>query len=216
MRFWGCVWCSVACVPNASCLEENQPAAKPRTVCRRAAESTPCPQKPSGVQLLSRRLIDSLLNLSQETPLDIVVVPEELWEEQAVFGGCWLCCQWRWCNKGYGSTTSTCLHGRTRARQWRRALPIPGSEEISCGWPCSGTKRGVLPSTTILLGGLRPFYILLFYFRHTRDFWNIILLPYYAKSTHLYVMVLAILDAWFVNMLKSGWINMIHDTDNTV
>lgn len=28
----------------------------------------------------------------------------------------------------------------------------------------------VLPSTTVLLCGLRPIYILLFYFRHIRDF----------------------------------------------
>lgn len=40
-------------------------------------------KNPSAVQFLSRSLINTLLNLSQETPLDILVVLKELWEEQA-------------------------------------------------------------------------------------------------------------------------------------
>lgn len=45
-------------------------------------DSTPCPQKPSGVQLPSCRLTNTLQDLSQETPPDILVVFKELWEDQ--------------------------------------------------------------------------------------------------------------------------------------
>lgn len=89
---------------------------------------------------------------------------------QAVFGGCRLCCQWWWCNTYCGSTPSTCLHGRTWARWWKSSQPVSCYQGMCYGQPCSGTKRAVLPSTTILLCGLRPLYVLLLYFMRIRDF----------------------------------------------
>lgn len=71
--------------------------------------------------------------------------------------------------------------------KWRRALPFPFNEGPRYGWSCSETEGTAMPSTTVVVCGLRTIYNLLFHFMHVRDFFNITLLTYYVKSMHLYV-----------------------------
>lgn len=130
MRFWGRVAGSVAFMPNASCLEENQAAAKTRTICPRAAwESSQCPKKALWCAV-------PLLQSHKHSPEPFTGNSSWHFESsqgavrggsyQAVFGGCRLCYQWWWCNRSCGSTSSTCLHGGTWARwaEERSAYPF--------------------------------------------------------------------------------------------